>query len=925
MLDLKLALRLLGMRLKDRALIGPETVQIDLTDKCTNNCLGCWARSPFLRDDDHYDTLEKGTLDTAFVLNLLLDLHANDVERIFLGGGGDPLCHPDLDKILARIKELGMACTLNTNLVTATEPMLERFVDLQLDELIISLWAADGRNYSRLHPNQSEGTFRRLEDKLLLLRDLKKGPHTAPPTIKLYNVICSLNYRQIPDMIDHAARMGVEEVEFSVLDPIPRRTNVFLLDPKQIKWVQDFFAEFAQLPPLFVHHELFLRRLGNVDVHKGVYDNTVVESIPCAAGWFYARVTTVGQVHSCLKAHRIPAGELSDYSFPELWYGGGQNKFRENTVQLKYDNPFLMMVGHDIDFALPGCYRICDNLGTNYQVQHRLGQLSPTERAALDAMEHEARQGADTERLRQVFDEHCPQPDPCQPCAQPEPVDGIEVAADHRYLPALIDRDDDQDAIGRKLELLDASGPIRIPVVLGNVARLPGILSLIRQKTGRPVDPADARFDFRPLATAADRIGPHLKALSESLGFGGIELAPDVGSIETTLGRFAHGLSDYSEPDLLRALGVLCNAPLIGPRTFHLDVANGCNTDCAYCWFHSPFSADRPDADAFDARWKAQLMPWPMFENLVDDLHAVGCTEDVVLSGKGEPLIHPRILDMVGHLKKRGLFTTLFTNGLRLDEKIAAGCIEHKLDLLYVSLSAATDKTFRSLQTKLKPGAFDAICENVRRLIRLRNESGSGLPKVVMVDVLTNLNFHEVEAFAKLSADLGADLLRYQLAAIEPYNRPLALSEKQLAAVKADMEKAGSVAANAGMDIVDNIHAQLESDGTDWSQDKYLRSGCLAGWAFSRAWADGTLSLCCSPKPIGSLADARFAYWWNGPEYDAYRLAAKSIHQHEDLPFADGTPLWTDICRRCPNYEGIGYLEKILEELGMRNPMELDR
>ena len=59
------------MRLKNRAFIGPETVQIDLTDDCTNNCLGCWARAPFLRDDDHYNTLDKGTLDTEFVLQLL--------------------------------------------------------------------------------------------------------------------------------------------------------------------------------------------------------------------------------------------------------------------------------------------------------------------------------------------------------------------------------------------------------------------------------------------------------------------------------------------------------------------------------------------------------------------------------------------------------------------------------------------------------------------------------------------------------------------------------------------------------------------------------------------------------------------------------------------------------------------------------------
>jgi len=33
-----------------RAFIGPRIVQIDLTGKCNNDCIGCWVHSPFIKN-----------------------------------------------------------------------------------------------------------------------------------------------------------------------------------------------------------------------------------------------------------------------------------------------------------------------------------------------------------------------------------------------------------------------------------------------------------------------------------------------------------------------------------------------------------------------------------------------------------------------------------------------------------------------------------------------------------------------------------------------------------------------------------------------------------------------------------------------------------------------------------------------------------
>ena len=106
-------------------------------------------------------------------------------------------------------------------------------------------------------------------------------------------------------------------------------------------------------------------------------------------------------------------------------------------------------------------------------------------------------------------------------------------------------------------------------------------------------------------------------------------------------------------------------------------MANACNVNCKYCWFHSPLSKNRKDAADFDAEWRKQMVDWDVFLGIVDDLAALGTHEDVLLSGKGEPLLHPRCLDMVAAIKERGMGVTLFSNGLLLRDAVREGLVTH--------------------------------------------------------------------------------------------------------------------------------------------------------------------------------------------------------------------------------------------------------
>ena len=102
-----------------------------------------------------------------------------------------------------------------------------------------------------------------------------------------------------------------------------------------------------------------------------------------------------------------------------------------------------------------------------------------------------------------------------------------------------------------------------------------------------------------------------------------------------------------------------------GPSVCNIAVTNVCNATCDFCNFahDKGFVTRRVYLDA--AR----------FGECLDILHRRG-VRYVSFQG-GEPLLHPRIVEMVGMAVKRGMVPTLITNGWllprKLDALIAAG------------------------------------------------------------------------------------------------------------------------------------------------------------------------------------------------------------------------------------------------------------
>ena len=377
---------LVGILDGQRAFMGPELVQIDLTNACNNDCIACWCRSGLLGMDRISPDIENQSLSLDAVEKVLTDCAEMGSSHIYLAGGGEPFMHPNIMEILKLIKAFGLTCHVNTNFTLVDDNRSRELVELGIDHLIVSLWAATRETYHLTHPNKSERDFDKLIESLRTLTAMRKN---GLPHIVAYHVIMNCNYHEIPAMIELALELGVNAVEFTVADVIPGITDCLLLNRSQQEKVMEICNELQTRMPvegdlngLEVRIGDFVDRISNQGATNGNYDTMIPGEIPCYIGWGFSRILADGNVNACLKSHRIPVGNIYKTSFKKIWNSEKQRAFRRKTKTGNTKDPFFSLIGND-ENAKVGCHRGCDDIDRNRRLWHRMQALSPIERMIL--------------------------------------------------------------------------------------------------------------------------------------------------------------------------------------------------------------------------------------------------------------------------------------------------------------------------------------------------------------------------------------------------------------------------------------------------------------------------------------------------------------------------------------------------------------
>lgn len=322
---------------------------------------------------------------------------------------------------------------------------------------------------------------------------------------------------------------------------------------------------------------------------------------------------------------------------------------------------------------------------------------------------------------------------------------------------------------------------------------------------------------------------------------------------------------------------------LSGPEVVHLDLTNRCNLNCIGCWDRSPLV--RKDEDQ---AFLSETLSYELVTELIDDLLELGGMQSLKLSGGGDPAMHPRFIDILRYIRSRNRFVEIDinTNGTLLTEKIIETLICAEINLLTVSLWAATPETYALTHPNQSEKTFQRIVDQLKAIVTRRK---NGPPRIFVHNVIMNCNYHELEGMLRLALDIGADEVHFTLVDTVPgKTESLLLTEEQhallkkiCARIRGDVDRYNDYSEpGTGRRIrVTNFHEFCDKlTRADIAKGVYDRKAlnaipCYIGWLYTRIMADGRVVPCCKGHrlPMGNLHQHDFKHIWNSPAYCRFR------------------------------------------------------
>jgi len=155
----------------------------------------------------------------------------------------------------------------------------------------------------------------------------------------------------------------------------------------------------------------------------------------------------------------------------------------------------------------------------------------------------------------------------------------------------------------------------------------------------------------------------------------------------------------------------------VGPFPLHMDLetTSACNLRCPFC------------ASTQNERLSKGRMDFDLYAKIIQEGAKKGLCA-IKYNYRGEPLLHPRLVEMVALAKQVGILDVYFnTNGALLTPAIAQGLIEAGLDRISISFEGF-EKDFYERQ---RVGAvFEKTLENIEMLRQMKKKLGRKNPLI---------------------------------------------------------------------------------------------------------------------------------------------------------------------------------------------------
>jgi len=254
------------------------------------------------------------------------------------------------------------------------------------------------------------------------------------------------------------------------------------------------------------------------------------------------------------------------------------------------------------------------------------------------------------------------------------------------------------------------------------------------------------------------------------------------------------------------------------PITIKIDLTNRCNHSCYYCIDKSLRGS--------------QDLDFNCASKLIKDLCSMG-VKGVHFTGGGEPLLHPRAIDIIAEANKKGLECGLITNGSLL-ETVDVKKLCHNLSWLRVSLDSHNQESYEANHGKNVD--FNKTIRGITKVV------DCGLCDV-SVSHLTGIKKQNIDLFIKKMEQIGVNTVQIS---------PLINGKKDEQFEKYDSKK---------IKVIVNKEKYLSKKRTyDFCHGQNFKS--------TNVCADGSVYVCCQLAGkdnafIGNLKNKSFPEIWS--------------------------------------------------------------
>ena len=332
-----------------------------------------------------------------------------------------------------------------------------------------------------------------------------------------------------------------------------------------------------------------------------------------------------------------------------------------------------------------------------------------------------------------------------------------------------------------------------------------------------------------------------------------------------------------------------------GPVSVQVLPSGTCNAECVFCPIHSrtiPLELKQKHAPRLISQ--GGLLDFQLYREFIDDLKELGLTKRIQYTGLGDPLVHPKFVEMVSYARAQlpNCSLIVVTNGIYL-KKYCRELVDSAVDEISVSLNAGKPETWAALNRKGTEEQFHAIIEALEYLGRIKN---SGKPRLTITAVLSKHNYDDLRdllTIAQRSKSAALTFIRMMvidLGGVQS-NRDLLCSPDQFRKFDQTLEelKANASGVYVGLCGIGPDDGSLDTAGVA------VTAPCYAGWTFALLYPDGSIYPCCMCETsLGNVAKARFKDIWRSTLYSSFRTRVMRIPQLGVMPGC--------LCNECGYY-----------------------